>query len=47
VEPGADHDSLCNEVIEEITQLKDINTVDKAVGEAVRVIRIRERQYID
>lgn len=39
VEAGANHDFPCNEVIEEVTQLKNINSVDKAVGEVVRLNR--------
>ena len=47
VEPGAEYESLCNELIQELSQLKNIDTGEKAISEVFRVDQIYEGEYID
>lgn len=47
VEPGAEYESLCNELTKELSQLINIDTGKKAVCEVLRVDQIHEGEYID
>ncbi|MGH7909318.1 MAG: hypothetical protein ACRENW_05655, partial [Thermodesulfobacteriota bacterium] len=47
VEPGEEYDSLCNELIEELKQIINIDTGKKAASEVERVDRIHKGEYID
>jgi len=47
VEPGAEYESLCNELVQELSQLINEDTGKKAVSEVLRVERIHKGDYTD
>ena len=46
VEPGAEYESLCDELIQELSQLVNIDTGKKVVSEVVRVDQIHKGDYL-
>lgn len=47
VEPGAEYESLCEELIHEFSQLINIDTGKKAASEVLRVDKVHKGEYID
>jgi predicted AlkP superfamily phosphohydrolase/phosphomutase len=47
VEPGAEYEALCDELIEEISKLINVDTGKMAVSKVIRVDRIHKGEYLD